>query len=223
MAPHATVCASVVTDIIYLEGNNLNIPCLPDPGKFRGMNTKLILYTKSFILNVVKESRVARQARHSVSFLRSLVTMAVTRPRFCPPHSSSAPLLMAVTNAPNVLTLSGSNLVKANAKWSKSQIMVHHQTSKSSHFPSRRPPISVRNLKSSIRAFQLNIYNASQNPLPCCGDPIILFLSSIIMIFTFIFSPFWNKLSSIKSYEGFSWLIMRISVFIAKICFQFTP
>ena len=73
------------------RGNNLNIPCLPDPGKFRGMNTKLILYTKSFILNVVKESRVARQARHSVSFLRSLVTMAVTRPRFCPPHSS--PLL----------------------------------------------------------------------------------------------------------------------------------
>ena len=133
------------------RGNNLNIPCLPDPGKFRGMNTKLILYTKSFILNVVKESRVARQARHSVSFLRSLVTMAVTRPRFCPPHSSSAPLLMAVTNAPNVLTLSGSNLVKANAKWSKSQIMVHHQTSKSSHFPSRRPPISVRNLKSSER------------------------------------------------------------------------
>ena len=86
---HMRQSVPVWSRILFIwRGNNLNIPCLPDPGKFRGMNTKLILYTKSFILNVVKESRVARQARHSVSFLRSLVTMAVTRPRFCPPLSS---------------------------------------------------------------------------------------------------------------------------------------
>ena len=43
--------------LFIFVGNNLNIPSLPDRSKFQRMNTKLILYPKSSILNVVKMSR----------------------------------------------------------------------------------------------------------------------------------------------------------------------
>ena len=74
--------------LFIFVGNNLNIPSLPARSKFQTMNTKLILYPKSSILNVVKMSRALR---HAVSFLWSGVTMAVTRPRFCLPPSPLPP------------------------------------------------------------------------------------------------------------------------------------